>query len=74
MMNIFSRKIVGWSVHEQEFLTIASALITQTCLDEKIDQQQLVLHSDNGVANERFNNACYTRKTGRYALFLKAIR
>ena len=74
IMDIFSRKIVGWSVHTTESSTIASALMTQTCLDEKIDQKQLVLHSDKGVPNERFNNACHIRKTGGYALFLKTIR
>lgn len=48
IMDIFSRKIVGWNVHEAESASFASALITQTCLDEKIDKKQLVLHSDNG--------------------------
>jgi transposase InsO family protein len=48
IMDIFSRKIVGWSVHEQESSNLASALMTQTCLDEKIDRGQIVLHSDNG--------------------------
>ena len=48
IMDIFSRKIVGWSVHEQESAKLASSLVTQTCLDEKIDRGQIVLHSDNG--------------------------
>lgn len=48
IMDIFSRQIVGWSVHTTESANFASALMTQTCLDEKIDQKQLVLHSDNG--------------------------
>lgn len=48
IMDIFSRKIVGWSLHEQESANLASSLITQSCLDEKIDRGQIVLHSDNG--------------------------
>lgn len=48
IMDIFSRKIVGWSLHSTESANLASSLVTQTCLDEKIDQGQIVLHSDNG--------------------------
>ena len=48
IMDVFSRKIVGWSVHEKESATLASALVTQASLDEKIDPGQVVLHSDNG--------------------------
>ena len=33
---------------QQSLLTFASSLITQTYLDEKIEKEQIVLHSDNG--------------------------
>jgi len=49
MMDIFSRKIVGWSIHEIENSECAAGLVTQTYLDEKIQPKQIVLHSDNGV-------------------------
>ena len=48
VIDIFSRKIVGWSIHERESSEHASGLITQACLDENIQEDQLVLHSDNG--------------------------
>jgi len=48
IVDIYSRKIVGWSIHEQESSEHASSLIKQACLDEGVRQDQLVLHSDNG--------------------------
>lgn len=48
IVDIYSRKIVGWSIHEQESSEHASALIKQACLDENVQKNQLVLHSDNG--------------------------
>lgn len=46
--DIFSRKIVGWEVHEDEQSAHASVLIRKTCLAEGIREDGLVLHSDNG--------------------------
>ena len=46
--DIFSRKIVGWEVHEDEKAEHASLLIRKTCLAEGICEDGLVLHSDNG--------------------------
>lgn len=48
IIDIYSRKIVGWSVHERESAEYASSLIKQACIDEKVSENQLVLHSDNG--------------------------
>lgn len=48
ILDIYSRKIVGWSIHEEQCSIHAANLIRQTCLDENIDQDQLTLHSDNG--------------------------
>ena len=47
-MDIFSRKIVGYRVHECESMEHASRLIEEICSKEKIDRDKLVLHSDNG--------------------------
>jgi len=49
IMDIYSRKIVGWSIHESESSEHASALMKQACLDEGVSPNQLVLHSDNGA-------------------------
>ena len=46
--DIFSRKIVGWEVHENESAAHASLLIRKACLAEGVQPEQLVLHSDNG--------------------------
>ena len=46
--DIFSRKIVGWEVHEEETAAHASQLIRKACLAEGIHAAGLVLHSDNG--------------------------
>jgi len=48
MVDIYSRKIVGFSVHNQELAEHAACLITQACSDEKVAREQLVLHADNG--------------------------
>lgn len=49
VIDIFSRKIVGWSVHEKESSDYASLLIQESCNDEGISRSQLTLHSDNGA-------------------------
>lgn len=49
IVDIYSRKITGFGVHEQESSGHAASLITQACLDEGVRQDQLVLHSDNGA-------------------------
>jgi len=48
IMDIWSRKIVGWNVHETEDSDLASALISAACLDHCVDPDGLTLHSDNG--------------------------
>ena len=47
--DIFSRKVVGWEVHEDESAEHASVLIGKACLAEAIHEAGLVLHSDNGA-------------------------
>lgn len=47
-MDIFSRKIVGFDVHETESMELSSELIDEICRRENITREQLILHSDNG--------------------------
>jgi transposase InsO family protein len=47
-MDVWSRRIVGWSVEERETADAAAALVTRICRDSGVDPQGLVLHSDNG--------------------------
>jgi transposase InsO family protein len=47
-MDIFSRKIVGWQVYEEECSDLAGELLRDLCYREDIQLNQLILHSDNG--------------------------
>lgn len=48
IMDIYSRKIVAWEIHERESAEYASVLMKKACLREGIRPDQLVLHADNG--------------------------
>ncbi|MBO0603621.1 transposase [Sporosarcina sp. E16_3] len=48
IIDLFSRKIVGWEVWETEDAAHAEELIKKTIVREKIHGSPLVLHSDNG--------------------------
>jgi len=46
--DVWSRKIVGWQIHEEESNELAACLFTETCAYLGLDPDGLVLHSDNG--------------------------
>lgn len=48
ILDLYSRKIVGFEVHEQESADHAAQLIRKAKLSEQVVNQPLVLHSDNG--------------------------
>lgn len=48
IVDIWSRKIVGWEVHEQESMEYASLLMHRSCEALGVDPEGLILHSDNG--------------------------
>lgn len=48
MEDVFSRKIVGWSLQECESMEFSSQLLERACQDEGIPPGELVVHSDNG--------------------------
>ena len=48
VMDIFSRKVVGWQVYQNESSAQAADLMTDICLQEDIEPNQVTLHSDNG--------------------------
>ena len=48
IMDVFSRKIVGWEVHDREGGEEAATLIQRTVLAEHCFRKPLVLHADNG--------------------------
>jgi putative transposase len=50
VVDVWSRRITGWTVEERETSELASEMISRICRDEAIDPKGLVLHSDNGQA------------------------
>lgn len=48
IMDIFSRKIVGWEIYEKQTDELASVVARRAYLSERIAGKDLVLHSDNG--------------------------
>lgn len=49
VMDVWSRRIVGWRVAERESADVAAEFITQACTDGDVIPRGLVLHSDNGT-------------------------
>ncbi len=47
-LDLFSRKIVGWSIHEVQESNLSALLLEDICISEKINKNQLTVHSDNG--------------------------
>ncbi len=48
IMDIWSRKIVGFEVYDFEAAELSARLFTATCRAERADPDSLVLHADNG--------------------------
>ena len=48
VLDIYSRKIVGWQVHAEERSALAADLMTDICQREGVKRHQVTLHSDNG--------------------------
>jgi transposase InsO family protein len=48
VVDIWSRKVVGWTVEESESTDLAAALFRRTCAELGVDSEGLVLHADNG--------------------------
>lgn len=47
-LDIFSRKVVGWGVYENELSDLAADVLRDVCAREKVQPGQVTLHSDNG--------------------------
>lgn len=47
-LDVWSRKIVGWEVYEQESEHHAAQLLKETCAELGVTSKGIVLHSDNG--------------------------
>ncbi|MGQ0601159.1 MAG: IS3 family transposase [Anaerolineales bacterium] len=49
MVDVYSRKIVAFSIHEEESAALASALAEEACYLEGVKPGEVVLHADNGA-------------------------
>ena len=50
IVDIYSRKIVGWEVHERESAELAAGLLERAVWAERCLARPVVLHADNGSA------------------------
>ena len=48
IVDVWSRKVVGWQVHEDESAELAAALFEGTCAVMQLNPCGIVLHADNG--------------------------
>ena len=69
IMDIFSRKIVGWEVHKKQTDELASVLARRAYLSEGIAGKKLVLHSDNGSPMKGATMLATLQKLGVAASF-----
>lgn len=50
IVDVWSRKLVGWAVHDVQSDDLAAALVDDACRREGVARDHLVLHADNGAA------------------------
>jgi len=50
VLDVFSRKVVGWMLAPEESAVLAKKLLAETYDREEIDPEQLTLHADRGSA------------------------
>jgi len=69
IMDIYSRRIVGWEVYEKQSDELASIVAKKACLSEGIYGKGLVLHSDNGSPMKGASMLATLQKLGVVASF-----
>ncbi len=50
VLDLFSRKVVGWMIASREAAELAETLVAETCARQGIAPDQLTLHADRGSA------------------------
>ena len=48
VMDIYSRMVVAWEIHEEQTSELSSIMISNACKRHKIKRNKIILHSDNG--------------------------
>jgi transposase InsO family protein len=64
VMDIWSRKIVGWTIETEESAEHAEAMIGAACEREGVGLDQLVIHSDNGAPMKALTLLAFFRVLG----------
>jgi transposase InsO family protein len=54
VIDLYSRKLVAWEVHERESGDEAAILIERACWREHLYGRPLILHADNGAAQRAY--------------------
>lgn len=69
VLDVWSRKIVGWEVHEVECSDLASCVVESACAREGVRMGALTLHSDNGGPMKGATMLATLRRLGIAASF-----
>ncbi len=69
IMDVWSRKIVGFEVHEVESASLASKLFMKTVENNGVRPEKLVLHSDNGAPMRGETMVATLERLGVFASF-----
>lgn len=69
IVDLYSRKIVAWSVHEEESAELASALAREACYLEGVEHGKVVVHADNGAPMKGATMLCTLHALGVVASF-----
>jgi transposase InsO family protein len=64
MLDVWSRKIVGWAVLAEESSQEAAALFVATCAAEQLAPAGIVLHADNGSPMKGATMLCTLQRLG----------
>ena len=69
MLDVYSRKVVGWTVEAEECARRAGALVEEAITEEEADPKQLALHADNGGAMKGSTMLATLQRLGVVASF-----
>jgi putative transposase len=69
VLDIWSRKVVGWQVHGEESTELAAKLAETACAAEGVARGKLALHSDNGPAMKGSTMLATLKRLGIAASF-----
>ena len=69
VMDVWSRKLVAWTLEEVECAERAQVMIDAACEREGVERDQLVLHSDNGGPMKAATFLAYLQKIGMATSF-----